>query len=100
MEFSVLRRCFQFRLGTWFVLVAILAWAMLQQPLVVTVPGPPVPNATPVVSHAPLGNGFVKYAVPTTERLAPNPGLRGPAYALFGFLIWRGVALRQELAER
>jgi hypothetical protein len=71
---STIRRCFQFRLSTWFVLVAIMAWTMAEWPW--------------VRSYS-LWSGyvFVKPLFMTQRRL--NPALLYPALALAMFVVWK-----------
>lgn len=79
------RRWFQFKLSTWFVLVAILAWAMLYWPWI----------ETRRELGAPVRYGLFIGTVRTYEnRTRPNPDLLYPALALAAF-----VGLKAALAS-
>src|SRR5689334_21924047 len=89
------RRWFQWRLSTWFVLVAIIGWAMIQTPYLV----PPFPRLT---SWMILGRGLNSDAV-LIGHLIPdrkiNPDLLGPCVALLAFLTWKAFWLVREHAR-
>ena len=68
------RRCFQWRLSTWFVRVAILGWAFAISPRQIV-----------VTDALQLSNG--KQLVSTTKYL--NPHYFAPVFALTGFACWK-----------
>ncbi|MBX9789949.1 MAG: hypothetical protein K2Y37_13610 [Pirellulales bacterium] len=69
MQFLPPRRWLQFRLSTWFVLVAILGWAMASRPWLIE------------VQHVP----------PFEPWYLPNPFLALPALTLAAFLAWNAA---------
>lgn len=84
------RRWFQFQLSTWFVLVGLLAWAMLEWPWVVTLVNNRVQNTTDEWSSFPADPSEL-------PEPALNPDLRYPALALAAFVGWKaaGVVARR-----
>ncbi len=72
------RRWFQFRLSTWFVLVAILAWAMYLWPWTVKVR---------TDYHKVLPDGI--HDIGYFEVPAPDPRLLYPTFALVAFVGWK-----------
>jgi len=106
MPFLPARRWFQFRLSTWFVLVAILVWAMTEWPYSITHrrewhhEGVPLlsthstqawdrQHPWPADAEHYIGNG--EGGVWWTVRSRPNPGLKWPALALALFLTWKAA---------
>lgn len=83
------RRWFQFRLSTWFVLVGIVAWALVSQPFVVESLGP----RAGIMSGPPWDPIYV------VER-RPNLKLIYPALALAAFLSWKLLWLVVERRRR
>lgn len=109
MRFSPWRRWFQFRLSTWFVLVAILAWAMTCRPYygwtITRRSGTPIEitgiveeqlavhriKVTKLGRDAAGRNAFIEYREQINRQLA------WPALALLSFLAWKaawGIAPR------
>jgi hypothetical protein len=81
-------RWFQFRLSTWFVLVAILGWAMACRPLIV--------STFEVADTKPVGRvGAIPLVVNlhqtmwTVHHDELNPGLKWPILALAAFVAWK-----------
>jgi len=104
MRYLPSRRWFQFRLSTWFVLVAILCWAMAIRPwatwyteqgVVRTFGEPKLPFGARVVwIHGPDEGPPDAAAIPPAhlwERniLRVNPRLAWPALALAAFVAWK-----------
>ncbi len=81
------RRWFQYRLTTWFVLVAILAWAMLQRPFLVTSWDQ---LSTRKILGQGVGGGVLVGAV-VVEVHSLNPALLYPALALAAFVGWKAA---------
>lgn len=95
------RRWFQFRLSTWFVLVAILAWAMGLRPRgYVQVydnpkvllhrgwwPGPEHPDYFQLVLQSAQAHSFRGIAI----GFGPNPAIVYPFLALAAFVGWKGA---------
>lgn len=91
------RRWFQFRLTTWFVFVAILAWAMLQWPWMTTTVesrswmSPPVAQE-PIRGQRQLVSDLD--GITTVHKIRHlNPALLYPALALTTFIVWKGISL-------
>jgi hypothetical protein len=77
-------RCwFQLKLSTWFVLVAILAWELSTDPVIVWV------STSTVVYKA---NGDPDY-LNIEDYLLPNPAYLYPVLALAAFVGWKAVWL-------
>ncbi|MBX9789136.1 MAG: hypothetical protein K2Y37_09495 [Pirellulales bacterium] len=74
------RRWLQFRLSTWFVLVAILAWAMATRPYLVAVQG---------ASAGPMAGPPWEPIYVVEHRV--NKQLRWPALTLSAFLAWKAA---------
>jgi hypothetical protein len=100
------RRWFQFRLSTWFVLVAILAWAMTYQPWIVTetIQGRSsyiqLPSSSK--STADFESAYYQWLGRTKPIGGPlwlltyrvdylNPRVLGPIAALVAFLAWKAA---------
>ncbi|MBL9124086.1 MAG: hypothetical protein JNG90_10675 [Planctomycetaceae bacterium] len=81
-------RWYQFRLSTWFVLVAILAWAMLYWPWVTTNVGwlPPTKKLPRNFVHPHLTQPLQRI-----ETRSLNPRLLGPGVSLAAFAGWQGA---------
>jgi len=100
------RRWFQFRLSTWFVLVAILAWAMACRPWIVSEEyAVDVSRSDFLAAKDPLGyqhdrtigggietldDGSVRYHY-RYEHYRPNASLAWPAAALTASLAWKAA---------
>ena len=86
------RRWFQFRLSTWLVLIAILAWAMTARPYLVyglvdaATYSFPSWIAPPPADHADYGYDWPDYAP-----VGWNPALLYPALALAAFIGWKAA---------
>lgn len=89
------RRWFQFSLSNWFVLVAILAWAMWLRPMVtrVELQTPPefAPNGSRIWYQQPLVE---------IEHRSINPALLWPAIAFTALIIWNAGWIAGQNAER
>lgn len=86
------RRWFQFRLTMWFVLVAILAWAMIQWPWWYM-------HLDGVIDVELPGKGGTHRTVLESRR--PNPALLYPALALAAFVGWKAAwAIGRRVAAR
>ncbi|MGE0536595.1 MAG: hypothetical protein AB7O68_16615 [Pirellulales bacterium] len=90
MRFLPPRRWFQFRLSTWFVLLAILGWGMTCRPYCT--------DLLSVVAEHELLLGYNDDDPYHTAELATldaetgiNPALRWPALALAVFLAWKAA---------
>jgi hypothetical protein len=80
-------RWYQFRLGTWFVLTAILAWAMTEWPWVRF----PEPVSLPALKYVGRKEILITpWKPPYRERIV-NPGLLYPALALAAFVGWKAA---------
>lgn len=84
------RRWFQYSLSTWFVLVAILSWAMYLWPWIVFV--------EVAVPQTGIGFSSGRVATPATitwsiveRRPSLNPALVYPSLALAAFVVWKGA---------
>ena len=85
MPFLSPRRWFQFRLSTWFVLVAILAWAMTCRPYYTFIDG--------WWKHMDeRGSTWSRGPLPISpDEVRMNPQLVWPALALATFLTWKAA---------
>lgn len=88
------RRCwFRFRLSTWFVLVAILAWALATPVwLLETKGGIVIPGFFAYTDRTPDSRSGV--LVEATYGL--NPNLKFPPLALCAFIAWKRFRVSQE----
>jgi len=84
MRFLPPRRWFQFRLSTWFVLVAILGWAMACRPWWV--------NEFDIDESSPrLVTGDITQGIYLVDKSHVNGQLLQPASALAVFLAWKAA---------
>jgi hypothetical protein len=88
MPFLPLRRWFQFRLSTWFVLVAIIAWAMTCRPYYWEIFGSTIEPASIGFNDA---DPYHLNEPSREHRKKFNPSLRWPALALTAFLTWKAA---------
>ena len=103
MRLSPSRRWFQFRLSTWFVLVAILGWAFAVRPVVVfdyhtAILGDPVDHRPRFWIGINWGMG-ARYDFKTLE-FGPIPDLLWPVLALAAFLAWKAACAVVERRRR
>lgn len=109
MRFLPRRRWFQFSLSKWFVLVAILAWAMMEWPWIVYLVDP-VPHPLDPADYTPQEWLFLNTrhsymgwkpaeAHYVLRRLIPR--LIYPALTLVGFVGWKAAwAVRRRIRGR
>ena len=83
------RRWFQFRLSTWFVLVGILAWAMMCRPW--TLPARIVEGSDVQGLTVEVRPGDFEMAGQFRMEVPMNPALRYPALALAALVGWRAA---------
>ncbi len=93
------RRWFQFKLSTWFVLVAIAAWGML------VYGNGPEPSAllarTSTIQCFDQPSPLRDFIEEQREEIALRPSLKWPALALAAFVSWKAAwAIRRRTAAR
>ena len=93
------RRWFQFRLSSWFVLVAILAWAMLRWPDMdwdeywILLPIPNTAGPQPEEYRKAFVFEVLELRCYCWTYSWPNPVAKWPALALAAFVGWKAAAL-------
>lgn len=82
---SKAKRWFQWRLSTWFVLVAILAWALIHKPYVI--PAAPLPPDPMFLAKGVNSGATLSGRLNVDRKL--NPALMEPCIALLAFIAWK-----------
>jgi hypothetical protein len=85
------RRWLQFRLSTWFVLVAILGWAMVTRPYWVRDSFSQFRSGQSAYVTSDRGDLIPARALMVRPRPRVNPALGWPALALATFLAWKAA---------